>query len=83
MLENVKKLLFSMLLHALAWAYIRSAVLSYTGLFLRLCFDIVFCLPSIYVLDPKKSKKFIFSPWGFENIQNDVAQPVRTPKRPK
>ena len=30
--------------------------------------DIVFCLPSICVLDPEKSKNIIFSPWGRENI---------------
>jgi len=33
--------------------------------------------------DPKKSKNIIFSPWGSENIQNIVAQPVRTPELPK
>ena len=30
--------------------------------------DTEFCLPSICVLDPKKSKNIIFSPWGRKNI---------------
>jgi len=34
--------------------------------------DTVFCPPSICVPDHKKSKNIIFSPWGRENIQNDV-----------
>ena len=45
--------------------------------------DTIFCPSSIYVLDPKKSKNIIFSLGGRENIQNDVAQPVRTPEHPK
>ena len=40
--------------------------------------DIVFCPPSICMPDPEKLQNIIFSPWGRENIQNDVAQPVRT-----
>ena len=43
-------------------------------------FDAVFCLPSICMQDPEKSKNIIFSPWGYENIYNDVAQPVRASK---
>ena len=45
--------------------------------------DTVFCPPSIYMPDPKKTKIVIFSPWGREKIQNDVAQPVQTPEHPK
>ena len=45
--------------------------------------DTVFCPPLTYMSDPKKSKNVIFSSWGCENIQNDVAQPIRTPKHPK
>ena len=45
--------------------------------------DTVFCLPSIYMPNPKKPKNVIFSPWGRENIQNDVTQPVQTSKHPK
>ena len=30
--------------------------------------DIVFCLPSICVLDPENFKNIIFSPWGHKNI---------------
>jgi len=37
MLENVEGHLLSMLLHAWARAYVRSSVLVYVGLFLRLC----------------------------------------------
>ena len=40
--------------------------------------DTVFCSPSICVLDLKKSKNIIFSPWGCEDIQNDMGQLVRT-----
>jgi len=35
--------------------------------------DTVFCLPLICMPDLEKSKNIIFSPWGYENIQNDVA----------
>ena len=45
--------------------------------------DIVFCSSTICVLDSKKSKNIVFSLLGRENIQNDVAQPVRTPEHPK
>ena len=45
--------------------------------------DIVFCPPSICVPDPKKSKNIIFSPWGYEDIQNDMAQPVQVSEHPK
>ena len=31
----------------------------------------------------KKPKNIIFSPWDRENIQNDIAQPVRTPEHSK
>ena len=30
--------------------------------------DTVFCLPSIFMQDPKKFQNIIFSPWGRENI---------------
>ena len=43
----------------------------------------VFCSPSICVPNTEKSKNISFHPWGQENIQNDVAQPVRTPEYPK
>ena len=33
--------------------------------------------------DPEKSKNIIFSPWGHQNIQNDVAQLVQTPEHLK
>ena len=45
--------------------------------------DTVFCLPSIYVPDPKKSKNITFSSWGRKNIQNDMAQFDRAPEHPK
>ena len=45
--------------------------------------DIIFCSSTICVLDSKKSKNIVFSLLGHENIQNDVAQPVRTPEHPK
>ena len=45
--------------------------------------DTVFCLPSICMQDPEKSKNVIFSPQGRENIQNDVMQPVQTLEHPK
>ena len=35
--------------------------------------DTVFCSSTICVLDSKKSKNIVFSLWGHENIQNDVA----------
>ena len=34
--------------------------------------DTIFCLLSICVPDLEKSKNIIFSPWNYENIQNDV-----------
>ena len=43
----------------------------------------IFCLPSICVLDPKKSKNIIFSSWVYESIQNDVVQPIQGPKHLK
>jgi len=49
----------------------------------ELIVDIVFCPSSICVTDPKKSKNIIFSSWGYENIYNGIAQPVRTPERSK
>ena len=33
--------------------------------------------------NPKKYKNIIFSPWGCENIQNDMAQLIRASKHPK
>ena len=45
--------------------------------------DIVFCQPSICVLDPKNPKNIIFSPWGHKNIYNGVVQPIRTLERSK
>ena len=35
--------------------------------------DTVFCSPLIYIPNLEKSKNIIFSPWGCENIQNDIA----------
>ena len=35
--------------------------------------DTVFYSLSICVPDPEKSTNIIFSPWGRENIQNEVA----------
>ena len=35
--------------------------------------DTVFCSPLIYVPNLEKSKNISFSPWGCENIQNDIA----------
>ena len=35
--------------------------------------DTVFCPPLICMLNLEKSKNIIFSPWGCENIQNDIA----------
>ena len=43
----------------------------------------IFCLSSICVLNLEKYKIIIFSAWGHENIQNDVAQPVQTLEHPK
>ena len=48
-----------------------------------MCVDTVFCSSSICMLDPEKSKNIFFSPWGRENIQNDVVQPVQTSEHPK
>ena len=45
--------------------------------------DTVFCLPSICMPDLKKSKNIIFHPWGHENVQNYVAQLIRTLEHPK
>ena len=39
--------------------------------------DIVFCLPSICVLDLENYKNIIFSPLVRDSTQNDVAQPVQ------
>jgi len=44
--------------------------------------DTIFYPPSIRVPNLEKSKKFIFSPWGRKNIQNDVATCLDT-KAPK
>ena len=35
------------------------------------------------MLDSEISKNIIFSPWGHEDIQNDVAQPIWMPKHSK
>ena len=43
----------------------------------------IFFPSSICVLNLEKYKLIIFSAWGHENIQNDVAQPVRTLEHPK
>ena len=40
--------------------------------------DTVFFPPSICMLNPKKPKNIIFSPWGHENIYNGMTQPVWT-----
>ena len=45
--------------------------------------DTVFFLPLICVPDFEKPKNIIFSPWGRENTENDVAQPIQTPEHPK
>ena len=45
--------------------------------------DTVICPPSICVLGLEKYKNIIFSPWSRDDIQNDVAQPVRASEHPK
>ena len=45
--------------------------------------DTIFCPLLICMPDPEKSKNIIFSPWGHENIYNDMAQPVQTSERTK
>ena len=45
--------------------------------------NIVFCPPSICMPNLEKPKNIIFSPWGHKNINNGVAQPIRTLKRSK
>ena len=45
--------------------------------------DTVFCLPSICVPDPRKSKNIVLSLQGHEDIQNNVEQPVRALEYPK
>ena len=44
--------------------------------------DTVFYPPSVCVPNPEQSKNVIFFPRGCENIQNDMAQPLRTPEHP-
>ena len=45
--------------------------------------DTIFYPPSICMPNLEKYKNIVFSPWGHENIQNDMAQPVQTPMQPK